>query len=77
MTSESAKPWRASQMGKRTVECSKCDRKFKSEHGLNQHMADYHKQGTRPTREERYPLDFDYCDEYEPRQFSVGCWEEN
>ena len=63
----------------RSIPCVKCDRMFKDEHGLKQHMADAHKVGKRPRREERYPLRFDDADinaEYEPRQLATGCWEE-
>lgn len=62
----------------KTIECPKCDRKFKDEHGLKQHLADFHKIGKRPRSPERYPFISDDLDgEYEPRQFSVGTFEDD
>ena len=48
----------------RTVECPRCDRLFKDEHGLKQHLADVHREGKRPRAPERYPLRFDDADDY-------------
>lgn len=64
---------------KRTIECPRCDRMFKDEHGLKQHLADAHSEGKRPRAPERYPLRFDDADvnaEYEPRQFRVGAYDD-
>lgn len=63
----------------RTVKCNKCDRMFKDQHGLKQHMADIHREGKRPRAEERYPLTFEvsYSDEYEPRQFPAVAQEDD
>ena len=46
------------QQKARAIECSRCDRRFKDEHALAQHVADYHKIGKRPQTPERYPYNF-------------------
>lgn len=61
----------------RTEKCPQCDRMFKDEHGVKQHLADVHGTGKRPRAPERYPLNLGAADadlegEYEPRQFAVG-----
>ena len=62
----------------RSICCPRCDRKFKEEHGLKQHLADFHGEGKRPRAPERYPLDFsDLEGEYDPRQFPVGAREDD
>lgn len=62
------------------IKCGCCERKFKDEHSLAQHMADKHGKGKRPQTPERYPLRFDDADinaEYKPRQFSTGAREDD
>ena len=64
----------------RPIQCSECERRFKDEHGLRQHMADFHKRGKRPRETERYPIYIDDADiqaEYEPHQFACNPSEED
>ena len=49
-------------MADRTVKCPRCDRLFKDEHGVKQHLADFHREGKRPRAPERYPLHLDDAD---------------